>query len=56
MKQNPEVEPINWTLPVWLPSMKLSLLVGYPSAGKSTIACAIAAKISNGGTIQEGVL
>lgn len=49
-----EAKLITWLLQSWLPTKKLSLLVEHPTAGKSTPACAIAAKISNGCTQQKG--
>jgi putative DNA primase/helicase len=43
-----EPEPIVWTLPDWLPQGAVSLLVGASSVGKSTLACSIAARVTQG--------
>jgi RecA-family ATPase len=41
-----EPRPITWLLPNWLPVDKITILAGSPGVGKSTIACAIAARVS----------
>lgn len=43
-------EAIVWLWPGWLPAGKISLLAGSPGTGKTTLALAIAAIVSNGGT------
>lgn len=49
-------EPVRWLWQGWLAGGKLHLLVGAPSAGKTTIAMAIAAAISAGGALPTGEL
>lgn len=51
-----DVEPraIDWLWPHWLAAGKLHILAGSPSTGKTTLALALAAVVSNGGTWPDG--
>lgn len=44
------MKPVQYVLPGYVPKGKLSLLVGPPKSGKSTLACAMAARITQGGS------
>ncbi|RLK36109.1 AAA family ATPase [Cupriavidus plantarum] len=46
--------PITWLWPAWIPCGKLTILAGAPGAGKTTLALAIAATVSNGGAWPDG--
>ena len=48
-------EAITWLWPGWLPAGKISLLAGSPGAGKTTLALAISAIVSQGGIWPDGV-
>lgn len=45
-----KMKPVLYVLPDFLPVGKLTLLVGAPKDGKSTMLCAIAARITQGGS------
>ena len=45
-----KMRPVRYVLPDYLPIGKLSILGGAPKDGKSTLLCAIAARVTNGGT------
>lgn len=47
-------EPIDWLWYGWLAAGKLHVLAGAPGTGKSSLATAIAAAISRGGTWPDG--
>jgi putative DNA primase/helicase len=47
-------EPIRWLWRQWLAQGKLHILAGAPGTGKTTIAIALAAVISRGGTFPDG--
>ena len=47
-------EPIDWLWRDWLAVGKLHLLAGAPGSGKTTIALALAASITSGGTWPDG--
>lgn len=49
-------ESIRWLWPGWLPAGKLTLLAGSPGAGKTTLAIALAACITTGGSWPDGSL
>lgn len=49
-----QMKPIDWLWPNWLPKGMLTLLGGYAGDGKSTISLALAAALSNGGTLPDG--
>jgi len=44
-----EAKPIRWLWPNFIPKGKLSLIVGHPGQGKSTLTAEIAAIVSRGG-------
>ncbi|MDR2991184.1 MAG: AAA family ATPase [Burkholderiaceae bacterium] len=46
--------PIDWLWPDWLAQGKMHLLAGAPGQGKTTIALAMAATVSNGGVWPDG--
>lgn len=43
-----KLEPVKWVMPDWIPERSLVLLAGREGLGKSTIACNIAAQVTNG--------
>ncbi len=45
-----DMKPVSYVLPGYVPKGKLSLLVGAPKSGKSTLACAMAARVTQGGS------
>lgn len=47
-------EAISWLWPGWLPVGKLTILAGSPGTGKTTLALALAATVSNGGAWPDG--
>jgi putative DNA primase/helicase len=47
-------EPISWLWPGWLARGKLHILAGAPGQGKTTIALALAARLTVGGRWPEG--
>lgn len=47
-------EPIRWLWKHWLALGKLEILAGAPGQGKTTIALALAATVSSGGTWPDG--
>jgi len=47
-------EPISWLWDGWLARGKLHLLAGKPGTGKTTLALALAAVVSRGGTWPDG--
>ena len=47
-------EPVRWLWPDWLALGKLHILAGAPGQGKTTIALACAATVSNGGRWPDG--
>ncbi|AJW45580.1 hypothetical protein TK49_13255 [Ralstonia mannitolilytica] len=47
-------EAIVWLWPGWLPAGKISILAGSPGTGKTTLALAMAAIVSNGDTWPDG--
>ncbi|EPX97786.1 MULTISPECIES: AAA family ATPase [Ralstonia] len=47
-------EAITWLWPDWLPAGKISLLAGSPGTGKTTLALAMAAIVTKGGTWPDG--
>lgn len=47
-------EPVRWLWNGWLALGKLHILAGAPGQGKTTIALAIAATITNGGRLPDG--
>jgi energy-coupling factor transporter ATP-binding protein EcfA2 len=47
-------QPIKWLWRQWIAQGKLHILAGAPGTGKTTIAIAIAAVISRGGTFPDG--
>ncbi|WP_186159065.1 AAA family ATPase [Burkholderia gladioli] len=47
-------EAIRWLWPDWLPEGKLTLLAGSPGTGKTTLALALAATVTRGGTWPDG--
>jgi putative DNA primase/helicase len=49
-----EMEPVSWLWSGWLAAGKLHMLGGVPGTGKTTIALAIAAVVSRGGTWPDG--
>jgi putative DNA primase/helicase len=49
-----EPEPIVWLWPYWLARGKLHLLAGAPGQGKTTIAMAMAATVTIGGSWPDG--
>ena len=51
-----EPEPIHWLWKGWIPSGKLTILAGKPSAGKTIVALEMAAIISRGGGWPDGTL
>lgn len=44
-----KMEPVGWLWPGWLARGKLHILAGAPGAGKTTIALALGAALTNGG-------
>ena len=52
--QNVTVKPIDWLWEGYLPRGMLALLAGLPGCGKSTLALAIAATITNAGRWPDG--
>lgn len=51
---NLKMEPISWLWPDWLARGKIHLLAGAPGQGKTTIAMAFAATVSQGGRWPDG--
>jgi putative DNA primase/helicase len=49
-----EMEPVSWLWSGWLAAGKLHMLGGVPGTGKTTIALAIAAVVSRGGSWPDG--
>ncbi|MBU0555816.1 MAG: AAA family ATPase [Alphaproteobacteria bacterium] len=49
-----QIEPVDWLWPGWLAAGKLHILAGRPGTGKTTIALALAAAITSGGTWPDG--
>lgn len=49
-----QIVPIRWLWPGYIPAGKLTLLVGDPSAGKTTISLDIAACIASGTAMPDG--
>jgi hypothetical protein len=49
-----KMEPISWLWDGWLAAGKLHILAGRPGTGKTTLALALAAAISTGGTLPDG--
>ena len=49
-----EPRPIDWIWPGWLAAGKLHVLAGQPETGKTSIAIAIAASLSNSGQFPDG--
>lgn len=47
-------EAIVWLWPGWLPAGKIAILAGSPGTGKTTLALAIAAIVTMGGTWPDG--
>lgn len=47
-------EAIRWLWPDWLPEGKLTLLAGSPGTGKTTLALALTATVTRGGTWPDG--
>ncbi|MGR0114151.1 AAA family ATPase [Ralstonia pseudosolanacearum] len=47
-------EAITWLWPGWLPAGKTSILAGSPGTGKTTLALAMAAIVTTGGTWPDG--
>ncbi|MDN7875453.1 AAA family ATPase [Burkholderia aenigmatica] len=47
-------EAIRWLWPDWLPEGKLTLLAGSPGTGKTTLAVALTATVTRGGTWPDG--
>ncbi|WP_175916804.1 AAA family ATPase [Burkholderia sp. BCC1638] len=47
-------EAIRWLWPGWLPEGKLTLLAGSPGTGKTTLALALTATVTRGGTWPDG--
>ncbi|WP_081063966.1 AAA family ATPase [Burkholderia cepacia] len=47
-------EAIRWLWSDWLPEGKLTLLAGSPGTGKTTLALALAATVTTGGTWPDG--
>lgn len=47
-------KPISWLWPGWLAAGKLHILAGAPGTGKSTLAFALAASLSNGSRWPDG--
>jgi putative DNA primase/helicase len=52
---NIKPEPILWLWENWLALGKLHILAGQPGEGKSTIALKIAAAVSSGGKLPDGI-
>ena len=48
-------EPIRWLWPNWLALGKLHILAGAPGQGKTTIAMALAATVTQGGRWPDGM-
>jgi len=49
-------QPITWLWPGWLPAGKLTILAGAAGTGKTTLALALAAVITAGGTWPDGTV
>lgn len=49
-----KVEAVDWLWPCWLAAGKLHILAGRPGTGKTTIAIALAAAVTCGGTWPDG--
>ena len=49
-----ELEPVRWLWPGFLPAGMLTILGGAPGCGKTTIALALAATVTRGGTWPDG--
>jgi putative DNA primase/helicase len=49
-------QPITWLWPGWLPAGKLTILAGAAGTGKTTLALALAAIITAGGTWPDGTV
>ena len=47
-------EPVRWLWPEWLAAGKLHLIGGAPTAGKTTLALALAATVTSGGRWPDG--
>ncbi|WP_341678383.1 AAA family ATPase [Niveibacterium sp. SC-1] len=50
-----QTEPVRWLWPGWIAAGKLAIIGGAPGCGKTTIAIALAAVVSRGGTFPDGV-
>ncbi|MCS0583397.1 AAA family ATPase [Massilia pinisoli] len=49
-------QPITWLWPGWLPAGKLTILAGAAGTGKTTLALALAAIVTAGGTWPDGTV
>ncbi|WP_113061949.1 ATP-binding protein [Paraburkholderia tuberum] len=47
-------QPVTWLWPDWLPAGKLTILAGASGTGKTTLAHALAAVVTRGGTWPDG--
>lgn len=52
--QNVRAEPVRWLWPGWLAGGKLAIIGGAPGCGKTTIALALGAVVSQGGAFPDG--
>ncbi len=48
-------EPVTWVWPGWVPCGKVALLAGAPGVGKTTVAMAMAATVTKGGSWPDGL-